>query len=660
MYEDTSIINLSQALDLKIAELGEDEGSLYVDAQRKLLAWFDNGQRGDLPEEVRSLPDVAWDEILVPLPVQEEAAEEPLDDFFYSPVDLSPVLIVLERIEEKLHDSALPQISAAETDSADLSPLFTALVDMESRLEEKIARQESESAGSSPPVDLTPVMNALQAAESRLDERISQLGGKVGTSSSPAPVNLAPVLAALQRIETRESEYTGYSGPETVSPASFSPLPVVAGLLIVGLLLAILIFWRTGALLTEQGQAASTGQAGVDAMQQDMQAMRAVVEEVAGNPGLGLTRTSEVAAAQATVTAVQEVLASRLVEVQTAEASLATLEAQASISGGVVVLATRVAAESAALADTATALQMTATAQSQRQSTINIQSTASARQMEQAIATATSLAQSAGATATALVVVEGRPERPTAPPVTVTTPAEVVTVEVLPTPQGEDGQFVITFPPEDAELYVAPWQVEVTGSPWPANGTNYLLLLDGARLTDLRVEGDGTSSNIVYERAFIDGGLIDDFPGMDNLDRRTLDWTTAGQLAPGEYVLQFHRNGQRVGDRPLLTTRTFRIRDDEPPIAVLNITVNLLRRLGPSELSQRDSDSGLAAGSNVSVHILGKTTGFYQDIATDWVLWEATDVPIRRGWAPARFFAFQDGKTLDDVPVTAPPDAINE
>jgi len=671
MYEDVSIINLSHALNLKIAELGEDKASLYLDAQKKLLTWFDNGQKGELPEEVRTLPDVAWEEILRPLPAQAEI-EQP-DDFFFSPVDLSPVLTVLERIEERLQAIGSPLPSQTEPPkvpaAVDLSPVLAALEQMESRLADQLSRPgpDTRLAGTHPPsADLKPVLAALQEAENRLEERISQLEGDIKSSPPSAPVDLNRVQAALQRIEAKQSEFTGYAAPEPAQPLRSAPLPVLAGLLVVGLVLAFLIFWRTGALLSEQTRAVTTGQAAVGALQEDMQTVLGDIAEMAGNPGLGLTRSAERVAAEATASVLQGVIESRLVAAQTAEANLAALQAQAGDFSAVEALATTVAAQSTALANAATAIQTTETAQSQRQSALNIQSTAAASQMEQAHATAAALVQNAGTTATALYATAGTPNNQTAPPVTVTVTTATIPAGTQPEdrsvatptptpPQAGASQFEITFPPEGAELYVAPWQVEVTGSPWLAQGTRYKLLLSLVPLqTGYSADGDVTKAVIVYERSFANAGLLDDFPGMDNIDRQILDWDVKGGLAPGEYLLQFHLDDKSSATDWPLATRTFRIRDDQPPLAVLNLSANLRRLTSPSQSAPTDTASGLVAGSNAPVRILGRTTGFYQESAIEWVLWEA-DAPLRRGWAPVSFFNFLDGKTVADVPVIAPP-----
>jgi hypothetical protein len=626
MYEDDSISDLSNALEQKIVELLQarqpEEAARYEEAQDRLRAWWDAGQVEELPQEVRNLTDVAWEAILR-LPESTPKAEEPKADDWES------------------------------------NPPYP------------------------PPVDLLPLSAALERIEARLAEKTAP------------PLDLSPALAALERIEARQL------ADDSAPPSLSSLLPLLAALLLVGLLLVIFVFWRTQGLFTAQANAERAIGAQISQLQASVQGLT----DVADNPAAESALSTRIAEAQATVTAIEQSVAGARFAQQTAEADLATAQAKAATPAAAETsfLATRtaLAGEVAAIQATMTAVFTESNALAQKQSEVNTQSRISTQAVEQAQAIATVLVQNAGSTATALAgaaptqsgtVVSAAtptptemststltltppppiqteaptstqtlpPPPPTEMPTSTQTPPTSTPSSPTPTPTAFSGQFLISFPPDGANLYVAPWQVEVTVTEWLAATTRYRLLLDGAVLTTFTRGVIDPLTAIVYERAFEEQALFDGFP-MDDTERKILRLDANGQLTQGSHILQWQVEVQ--GQWTILAERVFSIRGDTPPQGRSITPGNLLRRMGPSQTAQADSVSGLPGNYSQPLRLLGKIAGFYQDPTVagstrgpaDWVLWETTDNNPRRGWAPARFFDFLDTKTIDDVPVIAPP-----
>jgi hypothetical protein len=324
---------------------------------------------------------------------------------------------------------------------------------------------------------------------------------------------------------------------------------------------------------------------------------------------------------------------------------------------------TAMTAKAAAIQATGTAVFATSVAVDAKQTQVSTQSKISTQTLEQARTTATALIQNAAAEATAIADAAAAAQSTAAALVATPTPIPMQTPTLTPTltPIAAVGRFVISFPQEEnANLYVAPWQVEVTVTEWLAPETQYRLLLDGVELITFTVPVTTPLTHIVYERAFVDGALFDGFPGVDDTEAVNLKLNANRQLPAGPHTFTLQAQVEETwGD---VARQTFTIRGDTPPQGTRNTQTNLQRRMGPNQTAQADSLSGLPAGYSQPVRLLGRTAGFYQDPTVagstrgpvDWVLWETTDNNPRRGWAPAQFFTFLDGATIDDVPEIAP------
>jgi len=350
---------------------------------------------------------------------------------------------------------------------------------------------------------------------------------------------------------------------------------------------------------------------------------------LAGSDGQGGTEPN------ATEQAIQErVSAMETQEAVLVQAAIAISEEHASLTTA----ALKVTMEWTGIQTTATAQRATATALKQNQDEANAQLT-------QARGTATALVANAAATATFIA----QSVAPTATPTPSSTPT--------PTSIAWDGRFTISFPPDGAELYVAPWQVEVTAQEWFTETDQYRLLLNDVELKRDTIDSSTDPKRILYERGFDGNALMDSFPGLTGDAENTLNLDTNKQLRPNTYTLNFQ--SQIEGDWKNLTTSTFTILGDGYVTATENIEESMLRRLGPSPTAAIDRDTPLLESQVSEVRLLGQTLGNYQQsngtsVYEPLVLWEATTGTPRRGWAPARFFDIQDGKTIEDMPVIAP------
>ena len=598
MYEDDSISDLSNALEQKIVELLQarqsKEAVLYIDAQDRLRAWWDAGQPGELPTEVRNLTAVAWEAILRPLPVAKESvadANEQEDDLFDPPpTEMADVLAALKRIEDRLVAGQMPPalIPEAPPRAPSLLPLWVTLL-LVGLLLALLILWRTESSGLAQTI-LTPIESALNKLPTSLAGLAVSNQVIMTTALPPIQTGIAQMATDIATLKNAISE---------------------------------------NALSVENGQIQVVLNANEEALQQLAQSLAATVATIA------VTQTA-VAAERAT-----------------AETNL--LATQTAIAG-----------EVAAIQATAIAVSTASAAVDTKQAQVNTQSTVSAQNVERARTTATALITGAMATATAIAGIssaQGNPTAvaPTATPTPTPTPTPTLAATPTPTPVAAVGQFVISFPPENANFYVAPWQVEVTVTEWLANATQYRLLLDGVELTTFTGDENTPLTYIAYERAFVDGGLFDGFPRVDDGEAAALKLDPNRQLPAGTHT--FTLQAQVEGNWSTVAERTFTITADPPIRANEIISVNLTRRIGPSQASPTDPPSGLPSDTVTQVNLLGKTAGFYKDptVATatldpvEWVLWETTDDNPRRGWAPARFFNFLDGATIDDVPVIAPP-----
>lgn len=353
------------------------------------------------------------------------------------------------------------------------------------------------------------------------------------------------------------------------------------------------------------------------------------------------------------ISAVEQALAARIAAVESVEAAQKTREAElAQREASVTAAAAEATAARTAAQATATAIAGTATALASKEARISTQSTVSAVRQQQAQSTATALVQNAVATATALT--SSRSEQNSNP-----SPTQRPTATPTPTatPIAAAGQFVISFPPEDAQLYVAPWQVDIVVDKWIEGVTSYRLRLNDVTLREYVPTETNTIS---YTREFVGNGLFDQFPGLDVADQQALDLTDTGQLRPGIFTL--HLDANHSGQWEELAAKKFTILSSLPPQGTLNIQSNLFRRMGPTQVADSDLASGIPTSARTTVQILGKTKGRYKDPTLSnpeeeviWILWEAPAPTVRRGWAPANFFDFQNDKTIDDVPEIALP-----
>lgn len=601
MYDEDSVSLLRHILEQKIVELGEEAAQLYMAAQQSLDEWADAGQKGNLPQDVRGLDDIDWQAILQLKAETAETDDRSSQHLSAPPVDIAPLLARWEQMEARLAElTAAWQDERPPAPDVDLSSLHRAIQDMADRLERRIQHLEGREGEASAATALNPLLHEIQASEARLRERIGQMASQ--SQSLPVGGEWGKIYASLQRVEDNQSQSVDALIRQMESPGRRPLWPLVITLIGVGIILAFLIYWRTET-----------------------------------PPGL---------------VGVQEA--------STRRASEATIQTQMTVLSG----------EATELAETAVALASAKTR-------ISTQSTVAARLQQQAQTTATALVQNAAANATVLVQnavatatalsrpVSGEGGEPRGTVRQTSTSSATLTLTPFPTatPIPVQGPFVITFPPDGSEFFVAPWQILVEFREPVEADARYLLLLGLGAIETFTASPDQPNPTFQYTRSFPGGALLDGFPERPGSELEVIPIEGSGGLKPGTYDLhlKIRRPGNPVADN--LHSITFTIRDDAPPEAILNVSENLLRRFGPTQTAEFDRITGLAQGQSHRVRVLGRTSGFYEVAPVpnsrtervEWVLWESTEGARRRGWAPAKFFEFVDGAALDDVPVIAPP-----
>ncbi|MFZ4849968.1 MAG: hypothetical protein ACOYL7_12635 [Caldilinea sp.] len=315
---------------------------------------------------------------------------------------------------------------------------------------------------------------------------------------------------------------------------------------------------------------------------------------------------------------------------------------QQAITDGVAIEKARADAAVAAAATIATQLAATQTAIAAialRQSNISIE-------LANAVATAVA------ATVTALPA--PAPAVTPEPAVTETEPdaaAQVTATQIV-----TSSTVTIIFPTDGAQLYTAPWQIAVTGRPWPVDFTTFRLRLNDAAFDPFSPPGQET---FTINRS-IDGsmdGNIDTWPTLSDTEVAKLS-SLGRVLQPGAYTLQVEGLAAD-GATTELARSSFTI-VVEPPLAQVNPQRGIERRIAP-DLANTTIAQGGALPQNTSVKLLGKTTGpddSNADNLVPWCFWESVDGNVRRGWTLCKYLSHDNqpaDQRADAIPNLAPP-----